>query len=444
MIGFKRARWKRGWSLLIAAALLLGTAGCGPERGTPPEEKIRLTFRHVWVQQHNQQMLKIMTEVIKNFEKANPSIRVDFEGVHQTVHREQRLKSEMVTGNPPDLFVLFGGAEIEPYVRAERLLDLSGFLRENGLLNSFHDLSLWTFGAGVYGLPIEGFAEPVYYNKQLFAQLGLSVPTNWEQLVQVVTKLKAAGKVPFALGNQERWPGAMHYHYFLQRYAGSEVINQIVQGKGTFLHADYEKATERFLEFARLQPFPPQSDTRSIADSERMFLDGEAAMFLNGSWELQLFQSEEAKPDFVSSIGVFNFPQLTAAKPTSEGLASGYTFGLGLSSALEGERRKAALSLLKAIYSPEVQRRIVYESYRLPSMKISVDYERTGPVYRQIAELMQASAPSFVPYDNALPPALQETFFQVTEQLIAGRLTSRAALERMEEQLQQYYELVGK
>lgn len=79
----------------------------------------------------------------------------------------------------------------------------------------------------------------------------------------------------------------MHYHYFLRRYAGSEVINQIVQGKGTFLHADYEKATERFLEFARLRLFPPQSDTRSIADSERMFLDGEAAMFLNGSWEPQ-------------------------------------------------------------------------------------------------------------------------------------------------------------
>jgi raffinose/stachyose/melibiose transport system substrate-binding protein len=435
-------RWLGLLGLLL---LVISSSGCSQEMGAPQEEKIRLSFRHVWVQQHNQQMLNIMNDVIKQFEKEHPNIRIDFEGVHQTVHREQRLKSEMVTGNPPDLFVLFGGAEIEPYVRAGRLLDLSGFLKEKGLQDSFHDLSLWTFGKGVYGLPIEGFAEPVYYNKKLFAELGLSVPEDGEQLIEVVKRLKAAGKVPFALGNQERWPGAMHYHYFLQRYAGSDVINKIVMGKGTFLDSSYEQATERFLSFVDSEPFPAHSETLSIADAEKLFLDGTAGMFLNGSWELQLFQSKEASPDFVSQIGVFNFPQLTAsAKPTSEGVASGYTFGLGLSSTLEGARRDAALSLLQAIYSPEIQRRIVYESYRLPSMKIAVDYARTGPVYKQIADLLQASATTFVPYDNTLPPALQETFFQAAEQLIARKITAKEALTRMEGQLKQYYELTGK
>lgn len=430
--------------LLIVLALLLPAPGCAPETNSPQEEKIRLSFRHVWVQTHNQQMLNIMTDVIKQFEQEHPNIRIDFEGVHQTVHREQRLKSEMVTGNPPDLFVLFGGAEIEPYVRAGRLLNLSDFLREKRLEESFHDLSLWTFDQGVYGLPIEGFAEPVYYNKRLFSELGLSVPVNGEQLIQVVKALKAAGKVPFALGNQERWPGAMHYHYFLQRYAGSEVINQIVKGKGSFLHPDYERATERFLEFVDSGPFPSSSEQLSIADSERLFLEGKAAMFLNGSWELQLFQSKEANPDFVNQIGVFNFPQLTTVKPTSEGLASGYTFGLGLSSNLEGPRREAALALLQAIYSADVQRRIVYESYRLPSMKIDVDYARTGPVFERIADLLKTSTPAFVPYDNTLPPALQETFFQAAEQLIGRKVTAREALERMEGQLKLYNELTGK
>ncbi|MEK3724279.1 ABC transporter substrate-binding protein [Paenibacillus sp. FSL H8-0034] len=429
--------------ILISILVALG-AGCSSEPQPQATEKIKLSFRHVWIQEHNAQMLKIVSEVIKQFELDHPNVRVDFEGLDQTVHREQRLKSEMVTGNPPDIFVLFSGAEIEPYARAGRLLDLSGFLKENSMDDGFYDLSLWKFGSGVYGLPIEGFVEPVYYNKQLFAELGLSVPTNWDQLVQVITKLKAAGLVPFSLGNQERWPGAMHYHYFLQRFAGSAVIDQIVKGKGSFMNADYEQATERFLEFAKLNPFPTMSDTRSIAYAEKLFLDGKAGMFLSGSWELDLFQGENSTPGFADKVGVFNFPVLSGPKEASVGLARGYTFGLGLSANLEGERRRAALDLVKAIYAPDVQRRIVYESFRLPAMKIAVDYRRTGPVFKQIVDLLEASPTAFVPYDNALPPALQEPFFQVAEQLIAGNVSAREALQSLEAHLQQYYELIGK
>ncbi|NHN31332.1 ABC transporter substrate-binding protein [Paenibacillus agricola] len=437
------ALWRLGGCAVLFICMLT-ISSCTQEAPSPAAEKIKLSFRHVWTQAHNANMLKIVTEVIKQFELEHPNIRVDFEGLDQTVHREHRLKSEMVTGNPPDIFVLFSGAEIEPYVRAERLLDVTDFLREHGMSNSFYDLSLWKFGNGIYGLPIEGFAEPVYYNKQLFADLGLSVPTNWEQLVQVIVKLKAADLVPFALGNQERWPGAMHYHYFLQRFAGSAPIERIVKGNGSFMQAEYEQATQRFLEFSSLKPFPSFSETRSIAYAEQLFLDGKAGMFLNGSWELNIFQGEQAKPGFAENVGVFNFPVLSEPKEGSQGLASGYTFGLGLSANLEGERRKAALELLGAIYSPDVQRRIVYESYRLPAMKIAIDYERTGPVFKQIVDLLEASPAVFVPYDNALPPALQEPFFQVAEQLIAGSLTAGEALQRLELELQRYYLLVGK
>ncbi|SFL25743.1 raffinose/stachyose/melibiose transport system substrate-binding protein [Paenibacillus sp. 1_12] len=428
--------------LLVSILVVIGV-GCALESQPKATEKIKLSFRHVWIQEHNAQMLKIVSEVIKQFELDHPNVRIDFEGLDQTVHREQRLKSEMVTGNIPDIFVLFSGAEIEPYARAGRLMDLTDFLKENRMDNGFYDLSLWRFGSGVYGLPIEGFAEPVYYNKQLFAELGLSVPTNWEQLVQVINKLKSAGLVPFSLGNQERWPGAMHYHYFLQRFAGSAPIDQIVKGKGSFINADYEQATQRFIEFAKLNPFPTLSETRSIAYAEKLFLEGKAGMFLNGSWELNLFQGEQSTPGFADKVGVFNFPVLSGTKEASVGLASGYTFGLGLSANLEGEHRKAALDLIKAIYAPDVQRRIVYESFRLPAMKIAVDYGRTGPVFKQIIDLLETSPSAFVPYDNALPPALQEPFFQVAEQLIAGNVSAQEALQRLEIQLQQYYELVG-
>lgn len=110
--------------LLVCTALsLLMCSGCNfellPAREKVAEEKITLTFRHFWVGKHDEPVERIIADTIKKFEEKHPHIKIDFEGLDQTIHREQKLKSEMVTGRPPDIFSLFGGAEIEPYVQTE-------------------------------------------------------------------------------------------------------------------------------------------------------------------------------------------------------------------------------------------------------------------------------------------------------------------------------------
>jgi len=170
--------------LLIAVTCLSVLNGCASDpKPAVQERKVTLKFRHFWVNEHDKPVARIFQDIISQFERSHPHVKVDFEGIDQTFHREQKLKSEMVTGNPPDIFAVFGGGEIEPYVNAERLLDLRPFLREKGLEKQFLDLSLWTFGDGVYGLPFEGFAEPIFYNKSLFAKLNLMPPKTWDQFL---------------------------------------------------------------------------------------------------------------------------------------------------------------------------------------------------------------------------------------------------------------------
>src|SRR5690606_11870358 len=130
--------------------------------------KVTVTFRHFWIQEYNVPVRNIMQEIVDEFEAEYPQYKIQFEEIDQSIHREQKLKSEMVTGTQPDLIALFGGAEIEPYVRANRLLDLTDWLKEKGLDQRFKDLSLWTFNDGIYGLPFEGNAEPLFYNKEIF------------------------------------------------------------------------------------------------------------------------------------------------------------------------------------------------------------------------------------------------------------------------------------
>src|SRR3546814_1651862 len=46
----------------------------------------------------------------------------------------------------------------------------------------------------------------VYYNKAMFAELGLQVPKTYAEFKDVVEKIKAAGRIPIAFGNRDRWP----------------------------------------------------------------------------------------------------------------------------------------------------------------------------------------------------------------------------------------------
>ncbi|MFI2857805.1 ABC transporter substrate-binding protein [Paenibacillus sp. JSM ZJ436] len=434
----------RGWvvlymclmTLLVGWMLLQDREVIEEEQG----EKITLTFRHFWNKEHDRQVLDIVTEVISSYQAEHPNIKINFEGMDQTIHREQKLKSEMVTGTPPDMFVLFGGAEIEPYARAGRLMDLSEFVQSRGLNGEFTSLSLWTFDGKIFGLPIEGHAEPLYYNRDLFQRLGLQPPRTLAQLNEIIEKLLKRDVIPFALGNEDRWPAAIFAHYFMDRYAGAALIERLARGdEGVrFDNELYLSAFQHFQSWIEQGAFGPSPNTSSTEEAIALFTGGQAAMYLNGNWDINLFQSEE-DPDFQQKVGVIPFPSLRNSEPRS--MAGGYTIGIGLSSELVDPEKQAALGLMEALYTEDVQARIVYEGRRIPSMKIPFDPERTGPVFAQVIDLLEQSPASFLAYDNVISPEVKTSFLEVIEDLISGKTSAGAALEQIEQSSRAYWEL---
>lgn len=282
------ARWLTNWGWILLYTVLMSGAvwfimqeDSGQIEDNSPE-KITLTFRHFWIKEHDRPLLAIFEEVVKNYQVSHPNVKVNFEGLDQTIHREQKLKSEMVTGTPPDMFVLFGGAEIEPYVRSNRLMDLTDFTEVNGLGDQFKDLHLWTFNKRIYGLPIEGNAEPLYYNKSIFAELGLDIPVTVAELDRVITKLKAAGYIPFALGNEDLWPAGVFAHYLMDRYAGPELIQKLVTGEdgASFQNSSYSDAFRHLDKWIDEGAFSGDSNNVSTENAVGLFTEGKQPCIL--------------------------------------------------------------------------------------------------------------------------------------------------------------------
>lgn len=434
----KRYSWVILYVCVLAATILYSLQSSAEKAVGLETEKVTITFRHLWTKEHDRPIRDIFQDVVDRYQSMHPHVKVNFEGLDQTIHREQKLKSEMVTGTPPDMFVLFGGAELEPYARAGRLMDLTEIVEE--LEPAFWDLQLWTFNDRVYGLPFEGHAEPLYYNRVIFDRLGLQEPQTLDELYHVVDVLRDHGYIPFALGNEELWPGAIYAHYLMDRYAGPELIERLAyEGGASFLNEGYELAFERLQNLSEHRAFNVDASHSSTEEAIRMFTDGKAAMYLNGSWDITMFRDADGSREFEHRVGVIPFPTLRTSQSGS--ITGGYTIGIAVSSNLTEEQKEVAIGLLREIYTVEVQSRIVSEGQRLPSMAIPIDPEETGPVFAQVYELMEKAESTFIAYDNVLSPEVNRTFLTVVDRVLNLRLTPNEALQELEEASIAYWKL---
>ncbi|TYP79017.1 ABC transporter substrate-binding protein [Paenibacillus methanolicus] len=434
--------WMLLYSLLLAGAVLIVVSAKTEPIEQAPQEKIKLTFRHFWIKEHDRPILRIFEDAVAAYQLSRPDVKINFEGIDQTIHREHKLKSEMVAGTPPDIFVLFGGAEIVPYIRSNRLMDLTDVAREAGWAAQFKDTSQFSRDGRLYGLPLEGHAEPLFYNKRIFRELGLAAPSSVKQLDEAIARIKQAGYIPFALGNQDRWPAGIYAHYLMDGFAGSDQIEALAQGRqgSAFANEAYARAFRLLEDWTRRGAFPTAANELSGETAISLFTSGRAAMYVNGSWDITLLQDGDAPRAFRDEVGVLPFPSMEEG---GEGdMAGGYTLGIALSSNLAGKQKEAAIELLRSIYTADIQSRLVYEGNRIPAMRIPVDSERTGPIFAQVMELVERDGLDFLAYDNVLAPEVNSAFLQIVAELLEGTAAPEEALRRLDAASGAYWRMI--
>lgn len=421
---FRKANGLIGMLLLVSASVSFASGS--QESGQVGEgEQIRLSFRHIWVTEHEEAVDDIFQDVIEQYEEKYPNVKIDVEAVDQQTHREQKLKAEMVAGNPPDIFVLWGGQEMKPYVDGGRLLDLTSFLEANGMREEFVDLSNFTFEDRVYGLPLEGFVMGIYYNREQFNQHNVAQPETLGDLIDAVDLFNHAGLTPIALANKPRWPSTNMWHFFLDRFAGYDTIKQIQTGEESWVNSAYIEATEALGALVEADAFPEGANGLPYAQQGAMFMSGEAPINLAGSWDASRFDGD---PEFAEKVGFMNFPAVEGGEGHDGLICAGFTFGLGFSANLSGEKKEAVLNFIKEAYSEETQQRYAYEAGRVPARSVQIDDKKVGPVFGEVLAALEAADGTFMAYDGLMPPSVIEAYYNAAQSVIAGE-DARTTLE---------------
>ena len=145
-------------------------------------------------------------------------------------------------------------------------------------------------GSVVFAVPMASVIHGFIYNKDIFAELGLEVPTTMDEFYAVLDAIKADGTyVPLAMGTIDLWdPATMGFQNIGPNYWKGEAGRKgLIAGTEKFTDPQYVAVFE---ELAKWAPYLSVGyEAQSYPDSQNLFTLGLAAIYPAGSWEIGVF-----------------------------------------------------------------------------------------------------------------------------------------------------------
>ena len=114
------------------------------------------------------------------------------------------LKARIATDEIPDIFQ--GALDTMDIARGGYIMDLAGESFLNNIAEeALNDSSFTDADGHTWAMPIDGSCEGIFYNKEIFAQYGLTPPTTLSEFDTLLETLKQNSVTPFALGFKDAW-----------------------------------------------------------------------------------------------------------------------------------------------------------------------------------------------------------------------------------------------
>lgn len=300
-------------SILLAMLMLTSTLAALGEELALTTEPMTITL---WDIGTDDPQKTIQEGAVARFMAAYPNITVN--QVHiQNDNYKQQLVVAMSSKQAPDMYIHWGGGPMAEYYK-------SGFVNDITDLFAKYDhpefidaaVAQSTYDGKVLAIPYGGLSGcDIFYNKTIFAEVGVEVPTTIAELEAVCDKLIAAGYVPFSLANGSKWTGSMYYMYLVSRHSGNAEFDAAYTQEGSFTSDAFIWAGEKIQEWVNKGYFNEgfNSMVTDNGEDRALLYNNTCAMMLHGSWQIRSIK-RDSEEWYNANLGTFRFPEDAEAK----------------------------------------------------------------------------------------------------------------------------------
>lgn len=293
--------------------------------------------------QNSQDMAKALADA---YTALHPNVTITIESRPGGTEGDNIVKTRLATGDMTDIFFYNSGSLLQALNPAQTLVDLSDQPFIENIVESF--LPTVSQNGGIFGVPTgTAMGGGILYNKAVYEELGLSVPTTWAEFEANNDAILAAGIPPVLATFGDTWTSQL---FVLGDYYN---VEQAVPGfaeQYTANEAKYATTPAAMAGFAYLQEgfergwWQPDYATTRFEPGLALLANGEVAHFPMLTFALSTIATNF--PDKINDIGFF-------AQPGTDAEANGATIWMPAGTYIPQTtpNREAALDFLAFIAS---------------------------------------------------------------------------------------------
>ncbi|REK71836.1 extracellular solute-binding protein [Paenibacillus paeoniae] len=384
------------------------------------KEKVKLTIWHNFA--GDDLRAQAVRSLIDEYKKNNPNVQVDAQAIPVDGYR-QRLSTVAAGNEMPDVFFVYSGSQSQEFFDAGLLQPITPLEEKypewkgNFMEGAF---DRFTFEPDqIYSAPIALSATSfLYYNKDLFEQYNVKVPTTWAEMMAAVKTFNDNKITPIALGNKAPWVAqSTIIGSIADRVTGTDWFLKAAKGEASFQDQVFVDALGKFKELVDNKAFQDGANSIDNTQAEQYFVQGKAAMMISGAWTLTNLAAS-ATEEQVAPIEVTTLPAIEGGAGQGGTISGGPGAGFALSKNTTGAAKDAALELIYAISGPDGQKKIA-ESNSMVMYNMDLTQSNVSPLYLKAFNVVKEAKITPV-YDAYLSAEAAESINNGLQEIMMG------------------------
>jgi raffinose/stachyose/melibiose transport system substrate-binding protein len=334
-----------------------------------------------------------------------PNVTYEREGITHDM-LEQRINQLAVNDNLPTMFNNDSGPLLVELVDNGYVVNIEQAFSELGIYDMLNPaaaglVSSLTDNRGVYAIPLELNIEGFWYNKQLFADHGLSVPETWDDMLAAAAVLHENGIQPFAVPGRATWAVTRLIAGYAARKVGVERQMCIRDSPAT--DPGFVEAAQAIKDLAQKGYLGVSPNTIDYGTALDQFLQGQAAMYFMGSWELRSFNDPQKTLIGMDNVGFFNMPLVDGGAGTMDD----YSINVGTVASVSAARYSEDVGAwLKCVFS-QYGDRAMSELGMITPFRVDNPPSELTPLTQLVLDKLASAQNAYLPFESYVnyPPA---------------------------------------
>ncbi len=350
------------------------------------------------------------------FVKDNPDINlVKEELFNEPFH--QKMQAYIASGNLPDVFYMWPSGRSALIHENKLAKDLTKLLGKDYLAGFVPAAVDPAAQAGNYVAELPQsitYTTTMYVNKKLLADNGFDLPETYADLKKMVPKLKLKGIQVMSIPDLDKWPmQSCLFSTVSGRLVGDKFIDDVKAGKAKFTDKAFVDALAFVETMYKDGVLAKEGNQVGYGEGPASFASGKAAIIVDGDWRVGAYITDKAsgvalitpkaqESDFV----LMNFPAIPGEKnPGIVSAIAGVGYGISANLPAGSAKEKAAVRLVKYLYSKEVQTLRYEAGSYIPTLK-GVKSSKVEPLTTKLVGYYDTIPKTCYVLDGVLDPSI--------------------------------------